>query len=266
MRGERETRQIGNAIFRFAELRIDSFSGELTFVRWRDDAIAGSSLARLRARSNRSIVVGVEDQSASTAAAAAMTTMTTTMAVGGATRWSSAEIALHTDFLAWSLTAPLFASPAYTAIVVETTRNATPILRVQATNKLGALDDNDRRFSIVNNDEVRKREFVLWLKNKKTRLKKFAIDAVSGEILLVGALDFESLSSYEFNVLVADRRNRTASVAVVVYGERRGDKRPLQSRAISSGRRRRVCARISARLVHIRRWLICTHSKSGQTH
>ncbi|KAI6188420.1 hypothetical protein M3Y98_00352800 [Aphelenchoides besseyi] len=117
---------------------------------------------------------------------------------GQPSRWTTIELTIETNIANWSFSAPFFPLPVYTAFVFESVRNATVILRSQATNKIGNSNGLNWRYSIVNNDEV------------------FTISSL-GEISIFGQLDYEKRSDYEFLVSVTDHQERSAIATVFVH-------------------------------------------------
>ena len=93
--------------------------------------------------------------------------------------------------------APIFGKDIYETEIVENATTDTAILRVAATD---ADADTTLRYAITsgNDDGL------------------FSINVDSGQITLVGALDYETATSHTLGVLVTDNANRTNAAEVVI--------------------------------------------------
>ena len=93
--------------------------------------------------------------------------------------------------------APIFGKDIYETEIAENATTDTAILRVAATD---ADADTTLRYAITSGNDAR----------------LFSINVDSGQITLVGALDYETATSHTLGVLVTDNANRTNAAEIVI--------------------------------------------------
>uniref|UniRef100_A0A0N5AIL5 Cadherin domain-containing protein n=1 Tax=Syphacia muris TaxID=451379 RepID=A0A0N5AIL5_9BILA len=114
---------------------------------------------------------------------------------GNPSLWNVSSVSVAYDVDAWSGSAPFFIVPYYQKSVLENVGFGRSILQPKAVNRIG-IYGNNWEYSIRDNDEL------------------FTCNSSTGEISITGKLDYETRTSYEFSLLVRDRRSRSAVVPI----------------------------------------------------